>query len=72
MILCTYELHAFHHLLLVHREELDGFYDIVAEPGVEFLLYLDALCLAFFRERVEEMFSYQWAAVFYHIINKVK
>ena len=24
------------------------------------------------RERVEEMFSYQWAAVFYHIINKVK
>ena len=68
----SYKLHALLDLLLAHRDELDGLYDIVAEPVVELLLYLDALCLVFFRERVEEVFPYQWATVFHHIINKVK
>lgn len=43
----SYKLHALLDLLLAHREEFDGLYDVVAEPGVEFLLYLDALCLVF-------------------------
>ena len=52
-LLGSYKLHALLDLLFAHGEELDGLYNVVTEPGVEFLLYLDTLCLAFFRERVE-------------------
>ena len=51
---------------VAHMEELDGFYKVVGELGVEIVLDGEALPVAHFGEGVGEVAAHYIAAVFEH------